>query len=69
MLSFTDAQLRNTAYYRNAILDGYKIITDFRGEYMIFRMKKGRKETSQSGRIQTYKEFNDQLVIFMQELA
>lgn len=68
MLSFTEAQIRNTEAYRNAILNGYKIISDFRGQYMTFSMKKGKRKTSESGRIQTYKQFYNQLVLFMQEL-
>lgn len=67
-LSFTEAQIRNTSAYRNAILDGYKIRCDFRGDYMLFKMKKGTKITVYSGRIHTYTQFFEQLTLFIFEL-
>jgi hypothetical protein len=68
MLSFNEAQIRNTEAYRNAILSGYKIFPSFSGEYMTFKVKKGNKETAKSGKIQTYAQFNEQLMLFIQEL-
>ena len=68
MLSFSIYILRNTTEYKAAIMQGYKFNVDYNDYFLKFNLKKGEKETSYSGKVQTLKQFRDQLLLFITEL-
>lgn len=68
MLKFTELELRNSDMYRNAIMNSYRIYLDSNYSYLRFRVSKRMRKTEMSGKIYTLKQFEEQLIIFIQQL-
>jgi hypothetical protein len=65
---FSIKDLKETEDYRNAIFQGYKIYIDYNDVFLKFKIRKGKKESSLSGKIKTLKEFQGQLRLFISTL-